>query len=164
MYCISYFFLCFCIFTATVTGSCCQHLACLSPLTSPSWQRFHIPTCCRRNIFAYMLISHHIQIHIFYVYLIYLSCLNIQIYVLYFPHPNMLPVVYIYICLFPTVFKFVFSTFIFCIYIHIYILHFPYPNMFPMDYDYNRNLRPLRARFLFGDPAVQLFEYVDLDA
>ena len=102
--------MCICIFTATVTGSCCQHLACLSPLTSPSWQRFHIPTCCRRNIFAYMLISHHIQVHIFYVNLIYLSCLYIQIYVLYFPHPNIW-----FIFTYAYLFKFVFSTFIFYI-------------------------------------------------
>ena len=34
--------ICISIFTDTVTSGCCQHLACLSPLTSPSWQRLHI--------------------------------------------------------------------------------------------------------------------------
>ena len=46
--------ICISIFTDTVTSGCCQHLACLSPLTSPSWQRLHIPTCYWSIIFAYL--------------------------------------------------------------------------------------------------------------
>ena len=46
--------ICICIFSDTVTSGCCQHLACLSPLTSPSWQPMHIPTCYWWIIFAYL--------------------------------------------------------------------------------------------------------------